>query len=95
MPYRNLGEPPHFAAKIQFVCSAATPRLIYLACLATDTISNTAYIQQAVSAALARDLGLDYDDLIAAHPPHRGNAKHRYPRGPNLIGPANTVEEVR
>jgi hypothetical protein len=94
MTYRNLGEPPYFPAKVQFVCSAETPHLVYQACLETGIVSNTAYIQRAVSAALARDLGLDYDELLANHPPNRGPSKHVYARTVRT-GPANTVEEVR
>lgn len=95
MPFR-LSE---FRAKIQFVTSSEMPSLIYKACLATGTISNTAYLQRAVCEALARDLDLDLDDLIAALPPHRGMARvmfgdDRQPM-PHRTGPANTVESVK
>lgn len=75
MPYRNLGE---FVAKIQFVASAEMPRLIYLACQKTGTPSNTAYLQQAVCEALARDLDLPLDRLLDRLPPRRGPAAHLY-----------------
>lgn len=91
MPYR-LNER---VAKIQFVTSAAMPSLIYKACVRTQTVSNTAYIQRAVCEALARDLGLHLEDLIADLPPRRGT-NNRLFHGPttNLPGPAGTIEEV-
>lgn len=97
-------------ATITFRTSNAMPHLVYQACLATKTVSNTAYYQRAVAEALARDLGLDLDDLLAALPPHRGPAAHLYnpdehtmsrsvrdrnDGGRLMIGPANTHEEVR
>lgn len=94
MPFRL----DDFRAKIQFITSAEMPSLIYKAVCATGTVSNTVYIQHAVCEALARDLGLDLDDLIARLPPPRGKAAH--PFGPDRQpavrpGPANTFEEVR
>jgi hypothetical protein len=64
------------------------------------------YYQLATCVALSRDLGLDYDRLVAALPPPRGPSAHLFdPSEPNhtmsrfwksvSIGPANTIEEVR
>lgn len=61
-------------SKIQFTSSAEMPYLIYRACIATGTVSNTVYLQHAVVAALARDLGLDPQPLLDALPPARGSA---------------------
>lgn len=95
MPFR-LDE---HRAKIQFTTSAETPSLIYKACLATGHMSNTAYVQHAVAEALARDLGIPLDDLLAKLPPNRGSSATLFgtDRRPKRImpGPANTVETVR
>lgn len=89
MPFR-LNE---FRAKIQFVTSAEMPSLIYKACRATNTPSNTVYCQRAVARALATDLGLDYDELIAKMPPSRPtNAEFN---GHRQVGPGNTYESVK
>ena len=95
MPFR-LNE---YRAKIQFITSARMPSLIYKACLKTGTVSNTVYIQHAVCEALARDLDIPLDDLLAELPPHRGMSatlfgEDRRPN-PRLPGPANTIEQVR
>ena len=74
MPFR-LNE---FRAKIQFIAPARFPSLIYQACLATDTVSNTRYIQEALCEKLARDLGLEYHDLLDELPPTRGAAGVRF-----------------
>lgn len=95
MPFR-LDPRYGFRAKIQFVTSAAMPNLIYRACLATGTVSNTVYIQRALVAALARDLDLDEADLLAGLPAPRSSAATLHNRVlPVRIGPANTIEEVR
>lgn len=70
MPYKGLDH----KAKIQFVAPPNFPSLIFKACEETDTPSNTRYIQMAVVDALARDLGMDRDALIASLPPTRGMA---------------------
>lgn len=70
MPYRGL----EHKAKIQFVASPNFPSLIHKACVETETVSNTRYIQLAVCAALARDLGLNEAELIENLPPTRGAA---------------------
>lgn len=99
-------------AKIQFTTSAEMPHLIYKACLATETVSNTVYCQRAVCEALSRDLGIPIEELLANLPAPRGPSKHvfdpaegrmdRYRPivddsscGVALIGPANTIEDVR
>lgn len=76
MPFRLEDE---FRAKVQFVTSAQMPMLVYEACLATGTVSNTVYYQHAVCEALARDLGLDYDDLVANLPRPHGPSAHLFP----------------
>lgn len=70
MPFR-LDE---FRAKIQFITSAEMPNLIYRACQETGTVSNTVYVQHAVADALARDLGIDREQIIAKLPPPKGRA---------------------
>ena len=70
MPFR-LDE---FRAKIQFITSAEMPHLIYKACLATDTASNTRYVQEAVCEKLARDLDVPLQDLLDRLPPCRTTA---------------------
>lgn len=74
MPYR-LNE---FRAKIQFMTSARMPSLIYKACIRTGTASNTAYIQRAVCEAVARDLKMPLEELLAEQPPNRGSAAHLF-----------------
>lgn len=114
MPFRLPGLDPKWEgrAKMQVTTANWMPLFIYRACLATGIISNTVYVQRAVCEALARDLDLDLDELLADLPPPRGPAKHLYdPRegtmnryrvvtedqsgGRLMVGPANTVEEVR
>lgn len=92
MPFR-LNE---FRAKIQFVTSAEMPNLIYRACLRTGTVSNTVYIQHAVAEALARDLDIPLERILANLPEPRGRAKNLLLRDEShlRIGPANTYEEV-
>lgn len=89
MPFR-LNE---HRAKIQFLASARIPSLIYRASVLTGAKSNTVYIQRAICAALARDLDLDEDELLAEQPPSRGRqgefTDHR------VTGPGNTIESVR
>lgn len=110
MPYRLDSEGFPGRSKIQFTSSAAMPHLIYQACLATGTVSNTVYCQHAVAEALARDLGMPLADLLADLPAPRGPAKHLYDPaegtmrrygiqadqsgGQRRIGPANTIEDV-
>lgn len=85
-------------AKIQFLTSARMPSLIYKACVATGTISNTVYIQHAVCEALSRDLDIPLDTLLGELPPPRGNSATLFGgsrRHVKLVpGPGNTVEEV-
>lgn len=106
MPFRITGEYAEFRAKVQFTTSAQMPMMVYEACLRTGIPSNTVYYQLATCAALARDLNLDFDELVASLPPPRGPSGHLFdPGDPNhpmsrfwksmAIGPANTVEEVR
>lgn len=78
MPFRLASEGFPNRAKVQFTTSARMPYLIYRACLATDTPSNTVYIQHALVEALARDLGIDQADLVADLPRPRGPSGHLY-----------------
>src|SRR4029077_12146297 len=92
--------------KIQFTTAAWMPHLVYQACLAAGIVSNTVYVQHAVCEALARDLGLDLDALLADLPAPRGHSATLNGNSRRLsivqdqtggvvrIGPANTVEEV-
>jgi hypothetical protein len=85
-------------AKVQFTTSARMPSLIYKACNVTGVISNTRYIQQAVCEALARDLGIPIEELLAELPPCRDQAARLFGTDRKAVrrtGPANTVEEVR
>lgn len=68
-------------AKIQFCTGHWMPYRIYEACVATDVVSNSRYIQLALCEKLARDLDLDLDDLIAQLPPPRSKAKHLFVPG--------------
>lgn len=108
MPFRLNG---FDRSKIQFTTGSWMPSMIYQACLATGTVSGTVYCQRAVCEALARDLGLDLDTLLADLPAPRGPSAHlfdptentmnRFPithdqtGGVVMVGPANTVEEVQ
>jgi hypothetical protein len=78
--------------KMQFIAPVEMPNQVYRACVATDIPSNTRYIQIAVCERLARDLGLDLDELLARLPATRDMNGLR---GQRRIGSANTVEEVR
>lgn len=88
--------------KIQFATSREMPSLIYQACLKTGVVSNTAYCQKALAEALARDLGVPVEEIMAKIPRNRSNALHLFnpaenklARYPQRIGPGNTVEECR
>lgn len=112
MPFRLGKEGFYGRAKIQFTTANWMPSKIYEACKATGIISNTVYCQRAICEALARDLQLPLDSLLADLPTPRGPAAHlydpdehsmsRYPDvtrdhtgGRLMIGPANTIEDVR
>lgn len=93
MPFR-LDE---FRAKMQFITSARMPHLVYRAAIKTGKPSNTVYIQHVLCEALARDLGLDLDELLDELPPPQGPTKsqvHAIHRR-RLTGPAGAVQEVR
>jgi hypothetical protein len=94
MPFR-IGDQWPNRCKVQFTTSAATPSLVYKACLATGVISNTVYIQHAVCEALSRDLGIPLEDLLADLPEPRGRARDLIAHGVVMPGPANTIEDVR
>lgn len=81
MPWR-LDE---FRAKVSFTTSAEMPHLVYRACLATGTVSNTAYYQVAVCERLARDLDIPLDVLLARLPPRRGPAAHVFDPDDHLM----------
>ncbi len=93
-----------FRGKIQFVTSAEMPSLVYRACLATGTMSNTVYIQHAVCEALSRDLGIPLGDLIDNLPKGRTRLRESAGHVPVVgdqtggvtrVGPGNTIEDVR
>ena len=83
-----------FHGKIQFATSASMPFNIYQACLKTGIASGTVYVQRAVCEALARDLGLDLDDLLAELPRPRTSANTLL-KPKITIGPGQTTEEVK
>jgi hypothetical protein len=60
-------------AKIQFLTSASMPMNIYDARQKVGVTSQTRYIQLAVCAALSRDLGIDYEELVRELPEYRGS----------------------
>jgi hypothetical protein len=78
MPFRLHNEGFPDRTKIQFTTNVEMPSLIFEACLVTGTISNTVYVQHAVCEALARDLNMPLDRLLASLPEPRGPAKHLY-----------------
>jgi hypothetical protein len=78
MPFRLHNEGFPDRTKIQFTTSVHMPYLIYRACKATGIVSNTVYCQRALCEALARDLGIPLDDLLAHLPQPRGPAAHLY-----------------
>jgi hypothetical protein len=78
MPFRLASEGFPDRAKIQFTTSVQMPTLIYRACLATGMVSNTVYCQRAIAEALARDLHLPLEQILADLPPPRGPANHLY-----------------
>ena len=79
---------------IRVVASNRMPHDIYLACEATGTISASVYIQHAVCEALARDLHLPLDMLLAALPPPKGNAATLFGVGGHARHGGTKNEEV-
>lgn len=86
--------------KMQFITSIKMPRMVYKAVVARGMASQSQYIQHAVCEALARDLDLPLDDLLADLPKARGaksdvfgglRARKNYYPGSN----SNTREDVR
>lgn len=59
---------------IKIITFAQMPSLIYRACLATGTPSNTRYIQEAICEKLARDGIEPLPSLLAKLPPCRSNS---------------------
>lgn len=96
MPFRLDPDLYPNRTKIQFTTYARMPSDIYRACVATNIVSNTVYIQHAVCAALARDLGIPLDELLDELPTPRTRANTRFHTSrESLPGPANTIEDVR
>lgn len=90
--------------KVQFVTFTKMPYLIYLACLKTETVSQTRYIQEAICARLARDLEMSEADLLDDLPEPRSRAKHlglhqpihlRRDGGTFRIGPSGGHEFIK
>lgn len=71
------------------------PTLIYRACLKTGKVSNTVYIQHAVAEALARDLEIPLERILARLPEPRAAANRLMEPRADLVGPGGTVESVR
>lgn len=67
-----------FTAKVQFTTSAEMPSMVYRACLKTGTVSNTAYIQEAVAERLSRDLDIPLQRILDNLPPRRNAAAHLF-----------------
>lgn len=88
-----------FRATIKFITNVEMPSMIYRACLKTGKPSNTQYIQHAICEALARDLDIPLEELLANLPPPRTNSQVLFgsDRRPaqHRPGPANTVESVK
>lgn len=61
-------------AKVAFVTSARMPSLIYRAAAATGKPSNTVYIQHALAEAIARDLGINVEEILNELPEPRAQA---------------------
>lgn len=61
-------------AKVAFVTSARMPSLIYKAAAATGKASNTVYIQHALAQAIARDLGIDVEEILNELPSPKAQA---------------------
>jgi hypothetical protein len=78
MPFRLHNEGFPDRTKIQFTTSLAMPHLIYRACKETGVVSNTVYVQHAVAYALARDLNIPVEKILADLPIPRGPAAHLY-----------------
>jgi hypothetical protein len=77
MPFRLPGEFPD-RAKIQFTTSLSMPAMIYRACVATGTVSNTVYCQHAVAEALSRDLGIPLQTILDELPAPRTASNHLF-----------------
>ena len=86
MPFRLHNEGFPDRTKIQFTTSIRMPHLIYRACQATGTVSNTVYCQHALVHALARDLQIPASDLLAELPEPRGPAAHLYDPSEGTMG---------
>lgn len=96
MPFRLDPDLYPNRTKIQFTTYARMPTDIYKACVATGVVSNTVYVQHAVCEALARDLDIPLDELLDELPTPRTRAKTRFTTArASLVGPANTIEDVR
>lgn len=92
MPFRLT----EFTTKIQFITYAAMKWDIYKACLATGTVSQTRYCQEAICERLSRDLDIPLENLLARLPECRGRAAALFePKNGPRIGPGNTIEVVR
>lgn len=98
MPYIGYGD---LFTCIQFRCPTDWPNRIYNACVKTQTVSQTRYIQEAVCEKLARDTGQDLDELLDLLPAPRGRAKSLFDasrgrKAPTTtrVGSADTIEEV-
>lgn len=90
MPWRDGGN----RTTMQFLTFTQMPMLVYRACLRSGKVSNTHYIQHAICEALARDLDIPLEELLAELPPPREPNNRAWAQA-QRYGPANTVEEVR
>lgn len=76
------------ATKIQFATATELPMLISKARALRGYTSNTQYVQRVLARAVADDLGIDYEDLLARMPPTR----QRYDQFNPPSVPAETVK---
>jgi hypothetical protein len=92
MPFRLGTEGFPNRAKIQFTTSLSMPHLIYQACKATGTVSNTVYCQHAIANALSRDLGIPVEEILNDLPVPRGPGKHLFDPNDGLMNRSTNIQ---
>ncbi len=76
--------------RLQWHVSNRIPALVAKAAQQTGCESNAEYLRRAVIEALARDLGVDADELLGEQPSKAANTLTTTRR----FGPSNAVEDV-
>lgn len=79
------------AGRLQWYAANRVPSLVARAAIAGGYSSSAHYIRSAILSALARDLGLDLDELQAEQPTKASNPFYA---DPTRYGASNSVEEV-